>query len=542
MMRKVNSSSWLGVVLFHFVLISTLKNESVKTTISAFNFLVSPKQNSFRTRPIVHDKKRVSVCSSCIKHVGASTRRRRNDFVLLSLSLNPNDLESPEERKQRLEWAEQISKSFYRNETGVIIEHATTHTNDNHTVLTNVPLWRVQWTELPGFQNVLNCHVPHYTHMFRKVLYGPKPWYFGHIYLPRGSENLENPNYFLCSSDNTNTTTSRPDAVTHIGTLMKISDYKQLEDGRLMLIVQALNKFRVTRIHQHLPFAVATVELVPDKESIQYYYQQAQQQQQQQMNTKSSKYCLYQAAKEAAVLESLYWEPFEYRNVLISECLQDGGVSPLANYNQTATIEDETPISPKNSNNSWNKTLSNSFQISLEDIDKEEEYLDNAMDDYSVNSLEAVLEVERSVWIQLDYMLQLLTLVNPNPTQTIPIPTQILGLIPVNDDGDDDWPDGFKLHTIAKQMSLNRNQVVGTWSKSPFVLLSSSTVKYPTLRRAQRLSFVIWSILDTLLAGYDPAIQTRQSVLELTSTRERLLAADRGIQAINRALQQVVKK
>lgn len=37
----------------------------------------------------------------------------------------------------------------------------------NPIIIDNLPLWRVQWTELPGYQNELNVHVAHYTHMFR---------------------------------------------------------------------------------------------------------------------------------------------------------------------------------------------------------------------------------------------------------------------------------------------------------------------------------------------------------------------------------------
>ena len=33
-------------------------------------------------------------------------------------------------------------------------------------VITDLPLWRVQWPVLPGFNSALNVHVPHYTHMF----------------------------------------------------------------------------------------------------------------------------------------------------------------------------------------------------------------------------------------------------------------------------------------------------------------------------------------------------------------------------------------
>ena len=42
-------------------------------------------------------------------------------------------------------------------------------------------------------QEVLHVHVPHYCHMFGDVMAGPRPWQFGHFFLPGGSANLSNP-------------------------------------------------------------------------------------------------------------------------------------------------------------------------------------------------------------------------------------------------------------------------------------------------------------------------------------------------------------
>ncbi len=36
-------------------------------------------------------------------------------------------------------------------------------------------------------------HVPHYIHMFDAIMAGPRPWRFGHVYLPGGSEALGTP-------------------------------------------------------------------------------------------------------------------------------------------------------------------------------------------------------------------------------------------------------------------------------------------------------------------------------------------------------------
>jgi hypothetical protein len=163
------------------------------------------------------------------------------------LYLNRDDLkdETRQERVDRMKLVRQIQQAFYQDDEmdNHLVE---THTDDDW--LHNVPMFRVQWTELPGFQNMLNIHVPHYTHMFRRIIKGPKPWRFGHLYLPDGSENLNNPTYKLDPGN--------PRAAT-IGTLMQISDVIEDEDGRFGMIVQAIDPFEVVEATQHVPYAMA---------------------------------------------------------------------------------------------------------------------------------------------------------------------------------------------------------------------------------------------------------------------------------------------
>lgn len=51
----------------------------------------------------------------------------------------------------------------------------------------------VNATALCALQEVLHVHVPHYCHMFEGIMAGPRPWRFGHVYLPGGSEALGTP-------------------------------------------------------------------------------------------------------------------------------------------------------------------------------------------------------------------------------------------------------------------------------------------------------------------------------------------------------------
>ena len=395
---------------------------------------------------------------------------------LSSSSADPNELETPEERRLRMDLVRSLQRSFYADDEAGIVEDA------GDGLLRNVPLWRVQWTELPGYQNVLHVHVAHYTHMFNRVLSGPGPHLFGHLYLPGGSDNMNNPEYRLGSKES---------KAVEVGTLMRISDHERLDDGRLVLVVQALSRFRVTEATQHAPYAVATVEIVPDLEEGG------------EMPSASDR-----------AEEDNRWTPFEIRPTLLGESAEEGGagagVSPLANYDASA-VPPSTTAAPSSSSSSA-----------------------------------AALDLEREVWIAIDETIRLLTALAPSLEVRIPIPTQILGLLPLADPERQPWPDSFRLSEYAELLQRQSGgALVGTASKSPFVRVDEAVADcggsfYPRRRRARRLSFAVWVLLESLSAGTAPAM-TRQQVLEMGSVSERLGAAWAQLRAINDVLRRVLK-
>jgi Lon protease-like protein len=85
-------------------------------------------------------------------------------------------------------------------------------------------------------QEVLHVHVPHYTHMFEQILAGPKPWQFGHVYLPGGSRNLGSPEYELAPGSKAPLT----------GTLMEVLSYLWMKDGRLLVLAVGVCRIRVS--------------------------------------------------------------------------------------------------------------------------------------------------------------------------------------------------------------------------------------------------------------------------------------------------------
>lgn len=302
-----------------------------------------------------------------------------------------------------MELVRQLQKSFYSGSSGTGPLEGT--------VLRDVPLWRVQWTELPGYNVVLNCHVPHYTHMFMGVLNGPRPWYFGHLLLPGGSENLDNPKYRLGAPDSKAATT---------GTLMRVSDYRQLGDGRLLLVCQALERFAVVDVTQHLPYGVATVEILPDRELIDAHYLGAAER----TSAGSGGGGSWGAAACAAAAEAVHFHPFEFRSVSVDECgAGDGsGVSPLANYD-TQGVPDAPPDTAA------------ALEGYLAEGDGAGARPPGVI---AGKDAAAASRIEQELWISIDSFLRLLEHVNPDPSSRIPVPAQILGLLPTGID----WPEG----------------------------------------------------------------------------------------------------
>lgn len=148
----------------------------------------------------------------------------------------------------------------------------------------NLPIWRVGWVEEPGRRNCLNVHEGKYTHMFEKILAqsSQSPLYFGHIYLPGGTaatktgedryqlkswrEELEDETRFDIKTDKYNM-----DRSAVIGCLMQIVDYKRMEDGRLMILVDAVERFVVDEVVSLKPYAVANVQILLDEEELPWH-------------------------------------------------------------------------------------------------------------------------------------------------------------------------------------------------------------------------------------------------------------------------------
>jgi len=462
-----------------------------------------------------------------------------------SPSYNPNDNETPEERNARMELVRQIQANFYQsdetmNDNGDEDSRWLLKDPNNPTVLYNVPLWRVQWTELPGYQNVLNVHVAHYTHMFRKLLLQhPRPWYFGHVFLPGGSENLGNPEYFLPEKEArdddpipSEEELMRQDKVTLTGTLMQVTDYLEQEDGRLTLIVQGIGRIKILEASQQVPYAIASkIKLLSDQECWEEHYLQS-------MGNTPADYELSMAymdasqalaAKESELLRDLeFFQTVAEQPSESEDKMTIAGVSPLSNVNGSVAVDfDEVEVQLQ-------EAFSKAFSQKAEEYGSDDILLASTtlqLKDASAYEEDVVLD-ERAVWIKLDEMINLLG--KAQPGLRIPVPAQLLGLLPI----DTDWPKGFRLQGYAEQLEDNQARV-GTYSRSPFVRLSKAYPRYPPLRRASRLSYAIWLLLDTIASVGDERF-SREELLETASITKRLKRTIHQLEIINEAIQRMI--
>lgn len=450
-----------------------------------------------------------------------------------------------------MELVRKIQSNFYQTDAAGA---ATTKTDDNGnninddearwlskdpddaSVIYNVPLWRVQWTELPGYQNVLNVHVAHYTHMFRKlILQHPKPWYFGHVYLPGGSENLGNPDFFLPERETSKYDPPPRDELERLGqvpvtgTLMQITDYSEQEDGRLALIVQGVGRMKILAASQQVPYAIASkvrilsdvecwepicfglVGTAPTGRDLSVAYMDAAQS---------------VAAKESEVLLDLEF----HQTIMERHTTSDGismitGVSPLSNVNGSVSVDfDSMKVQLQ-------EALRRRLSKTAEECGRDDVLLASTnpqLPDIWVSTEEDVIAYEKDIWIKLDEMIQLLG--KAKPGLKIPVPAQLLGLLPT----DTDWPKGFRLQEYAEQLEDNEAKI-GTYSKSPFVRLSKIYPQYPPIRRASRLSYTVWLLLDGIAAiGGKPF--SKEEYLNTLHVRHRLSDTIVYLDLINKAI------
>ena len=412
--------------------------------------------------------------------------------------------------------------------------------------IASLPLWRVSWTELPGRSNVLIVHEARYTHMFEQVIRSGQ-MLFGHLRLPGGSNSIGKEGYELLSwkdeadimmasqADEDGSEGSdaeycyTDDAQEHsscrsacVGTLMKIVDYRRMGDGKLLLLVHALDRFVVSKPIQELPFSLADVQLLPDCEEMEYVLaQQREGEASDEMWYSSLDSSDLTKARRTATSNALRWQQYEFDNTIKLPVRSDGSddltpadvvgsalktVVPHVPFASSA-IPSELLSAPDGENDSE----SSSAQISSDAVPMEKLLVDSGIllgpsepDSSRRRSSFTIEQLERELWIFVNEWVQVNNAMSS-------FPPELLALLPPRETYD--WPEDFILEDFATTMAAT-SELKGS---RPFVRVAED---YPAHRRRRRLSYVISALTDHTPFGKGmPPI-----LLEIHSTRDRLEA------------------
>jgi hypothetical protein len=317
-----------------------------------------------------------------------------------------------------------------------------------------------------------------------------------------------------------------------VGTLMKIVDYRRMGDGKMLLLVHAVDRFTVSNPIQELPFSVADVQLLPDYEEMEYCLSRQQQVQQASNQTWYEYSALNNSdvtkARQMATSEQVRWQQYEFDHSVRLPVRNDGSddLSPADVVG--SALKSVVPHVPFSSSVSASQLLlPTSSEGHLEDEDDNDTSSAQNPTDTTVpmekllvdsgillgpsdpdpnrrRSSFSIEQLERELWIFVNEWVEVNNAMSS-------FPPELLALLPPRDTFE--WPEDFILEDLATTMAA-ASQLKGS---RPFVRVTGD---YPAHRRRRRLSYVISALTDHTPFGRGmPPI-----LLEIHSTRDRLEA------------------
>jgi Lon protease-like protein len=495
---------------------------------------------SFQSQPNLQSQRHPPLSSSSSSLSWRTTTTTAHQSLLRRRSSSNSDDNTSEDEQEgvmdeaeRMELVRKLQKTFYQpsgsEDDDNTSSAAATKLDPTTGIFHNLPLWRVGWVELPGRANCLNVHEGHYTNMFETILAGPQPWYVGHLHLPGGTKNSRKLNetaFQLKNWQDEIADDSRWDSSSLllrdrsavVGCLMRITDYRRLQDGRLILLVHPLERFVVQKTLQSFPFGRADVQMLPDMDA--YLANTFD------TTENSGDENFYKVARAKAVRASFAHHEYEcsttrllplpkQEDYLATDTSFGSAITAVLPFSffaddDSSLLEDTTAAESASSSSKiatddaflgaappLEHTLINAgilqFPFSLTggttDNGDSDNNADNDDDDDDSSTV-----LETLLWLELDDFCR---------AQSFRLPKEVLQLMPPN---------------LVETLDLH----------PPAQFLSS---KYPIHRRQQRLSYHIPALIEQTRYGAN----MRQVWLNTPTTAARLRAVLQRFQAINEA-------
>lgn len=447
--------------------------------------------------------------------------------------------------------------------------------------LLQLPLWRdAQW-HVPGRSNVLEITDPVYTNMFESILYKPQPWCFGHLYLEEAQpqsgvassaapplSSAEQPLFTwknaptsldpvpAVDTAKTNAAASSPSSPAVLGCLMHIADYRRMADGRLLLLVHAMERFVVTDIVRQLPYSIVNAQILPDTEEIDPLLLD-------ELHPDMLESEL-QEARAMAVQESVQYHAYEYdphhsfseassslarHSRLAGDMNSSNFALPPLPPHQQLHVE-ESPLSPADiakvlpfcpfAKIPLDEAKSRSRKAAAATTSDDDYTSDSSTDnppmttnadepsleyrllhrgilkvppsdpDFTATSSHSMTieELEHELWLAMNYFLV---------TTKLPVSPVLLSLLPPLQNSQQEWPQDFLLHKVAYDLAQLESM------EHDFVPVSP---EYPAYRRQRRLSFSAAYLLEdyynTKWGDFKEGQSLKKLLLSIPSTKQRL--------------------
>ena len=181
---------------------------------------------------------------------GSSSPRTTTSSSTVRLQYSTRDNQDEERRRQqrRMELVRSLQTQFYASASSGNLTAREEDVSSLATggqevdpvddgVLRNVPLWQVDFVEVPGRTNVWNVHEAQYTHMLESIVRRDAPWYVGHLYRPKepsASTTTTAPTRRRRDKGSSGLTpwcdtSAANDNSDVLGTLLRIVDYRRMD-------------------------------------------------------------------------------------------------------------------------------------------------------------------------------------------------------------------------------------------------------------------------------------------------------------------------
>lgn len=405
---------------------------------------------------------------------------------------------------------------------------------------------------LPHQQVLLNIFQPEYTHCFEELMAQPQPWLYMHVHLPGGIAALGDDEYALPEGSSP----APPSLAPLEGTLMRVVSCVRLPDARMRILVQGLSRATIVRGTQRLPYARGDVQVLPDAEALLDSARRNRRWLARLRSATGDHGAISSAGRNrrrsllaAAVAEDACWSAYEHGPYE----LRDGQVPPafccldpaaaesaaaseadrmeqamddasaivgseeealVATRGGEATAADQAVELPSAAHEICEQVRSALMEAAvMAPLDEAEE--EAAAEAEEEQQMLRNLEIQ--VWLELDLLLRGIASLDDD-ADAMPVPTQLLGLLPPAPQ--EGWPSAFVLQRVAAALERSaaaQGESAGEYDAEPFMKVDA---RYPSRRRAQRLSYSIWQVIANYWEGLE-----LQPALEAQSTGDRLRMA-----------------